>query len=187
MTMTMTTVQTQCTRPAFAIQLTTLLLLLLLPWAALADADMDRLARYRLTLATLIKFEVAVENLAALAKRAPVALRKEQEDDDPGIAEIAAFYDSRPPMREAITRAGLTSVEFTVFMLAWTQAAIAHSFTQSLPPAQRAQAITDSGASVVNVDFVVAHKARLQALGEKIKSIGPRASEARRHPLTGAR
>lgn len=174
------TTTTPRTRRAFVARLFAPLLLTSLPWPALAvlDPDLDRLARYRLDEATLLKFETALENLAEVARKNPGALRRDEEGSDPGIVDIATFYDTRPPLREAITRAGLTPYNFTVFMLVWAQAAMAHRFTQSMPKARRDQAIADSGVAAANVEFVATHQARLQAVGEKIQAINPKGCAA---------
>lgn len=142
--------------------------------ALASDPDAERLARFRLDKPTLVKFEAALDGMAEAVKKNPGLVKDGPGKDDPTIADMAAFYNSKPPLRDAIVKAGMTPDSFALCMMSWVQAAMAHGFTQSLPPARRAKAVADAGVPQANVDFVAANKAHLDAVGAKIKALGAR-------------
>jgi hypothetical protein len=142
--------------------------------AIASDKDDERLAAYRLDRATMVRFEAALDNIAEAIRKNPSIIKGSDNRSDTTIAEMAAFYNGKPPLRDAIAKAGMTPDSFSVFFMSWVQAAMAHGFTQSLPPAQRARAIADSGAPRANVDFVAENKAYLASVGAKLKAITPK-------------
>ena len=130
------------------------------------DPDARTLAAYRLSEATLTRFVAASKNLAAAAQVGRDTLGEGDEDDagPETIADIAAFYDRHPPLRQAIVGAGLTSREYVIFMLTLFQAGMAawlveqHGWDRL--PAEIARE---------NVVFYQRHKARLDSLTADLK------------------
>lgn len=125
------------------------------------DPDARTLAAYRLSEATLTRFAAASRNLAAAARVAGDTLGEDDEDDGGAetIADIAAFYDRHPPLRQAIAGAGLTSREYVIFMLTLFQAGMAAWLVEQhgwdrLPPEIARE----------NVVFYQRHKAQLDSL-----------------------
>jgi hypothetical protein len=136
-----------------------------------ADADTQRLARYRLDKPTLSKVEAAITNMALALKQQPQLAKDGAEDRGDTIAEIASFYDSKPPLKKAIESAGLTSDGFTLAMMALLQAGMAQGLAQSLPPEKRVKAIADAGVPLANVAFVEAHQDSIARVGLKMKTL----------------
>lgn len=139
---------------------------------ARADDDAERLAQYRLNTATFKKMELALTNLAAVVQADPtLAQDPENEDDMDTIAAMSAFYNARPPLRAAIERSGLSVDAFSLCLMAWVQASIAHGFSEHLPPESRAKMLADSGVPAANVEFVKANKDYLKRLEPKLKAL----------------
>jgi hypothetical protein len=149
--------------------------------APASEQDVARLAAFRLDKPTLTKFETALNNLAAAVEKQPsLADREEDRNDDddepesggqPSLAEIAASYNRSAPLKKAIESAGMTAESFSLVLMAWVQAAMAYSLSQSLPPLKRAEAIADTGVPPANVAFVQAHKEALTRVGARLKAI----------------
>lgn len=137
-----------------------------------ADKDEARLAAYRLDKATLVKMEAALTGMAEAVRKQPSLAREDDKDDkEPTIAEIAAFYNSKPPLKKAIESAGMTADSFTVAAIAWSQAAMASALAQSVPAAKRAKAIADTGVPPANVAFVEANKEAMARMNAKLQAL----------------
>ena len=132
--------------------------------------DDARLAAYRLDKATMVKVEAALGNMAEAVKKQPSLAKADKDDDDESIAAIAAFYNSKPPLKKAIESAGLTADSFTVFLMAWTQAALAQGLAQAVPADQRAKALAETGVPPANLAFLEANKDYLAKVGAKLKA-----------------
>ena len=160
-------------RHAVVARMLAALLACLMAWPAAGDDDMARLSSHRLELGTLQKLEKALDHMILAVKRDPTLARRSSDDSDPSISDLVAYYDSKPAFKAAIARAGLSTEEFVVCMLAWVQASMAEAFTQSMAPAQKAKALSQSGVPPGNVDFVSTHKAYLTSVGNKAKALTP--------------
>lgn len=145
--------------------------LLSAPARAQSAADDQALARYRLSEATMAKFIAASRAMAAASRAHRDTAANDADDDenqkDPTIAEIAAFYDSQPDARRALARANLTSREYVIFMLALFQAGMAAWLVEEhgwdkLPPEIARE----------NVVFYQRHKAQLDSLTAELRKEG---------------
>lgn len=171
-------------RSTLMAQLFSFLVLATSPWPAMANQDQIRTARYQLDHTTLLKFENALDRLILVFERLPVGSHRPPMERDLGIVELATFFDSNSLLREAILGAGLTPYNFTVFMWTWTKASEVSCRTQSLPTAQRAQAILGSGLSIRNVEFVSSHAVSAKDLAKKIRAIKPMGYQTEIHIKT---
>lgn len=138
--------------------------------AAAEDDDAQRLASYRLSMPTLKKMEAALDHLVVAVQKNPQLVDGEEPEGE-SIADIANFYEQRAPLRDAIKRGGLSTDEFSLALMSWMQAGMAYGFAQSLPEAQRAKALADTGVPPANIEFVKANKAYLDAVGAKMKAL----------------
>jgi len=134
----------------------------LLPQAGAAqDSDTQEVQRYVLTDAAFTKFKQATNRLAALPDR----VATDCDDDSPTIAASVAKIEATPGAKAAISSAGMTPREYTVF--AWSLAfngLAAWAVSQpggKLPP----------GTNPANVDCCKKHAAEIEAL-PKLKSGG---------------
>ncbi len=130
------------------------------------DPDARTLAAYRLSEATLTRFAAASKHLAAAARVAGDTLGEDDEDDEGAetIADIAAFYDRHPSLRQAIATAGLTSREYVIFMLTLFQAGMAAWLVE-----QQGWSKLPSDIARENVVFYQRHKAQLDSLTAELK------------------
>lgn len=135
-----------------------------------ADADEARLAAYRLDQATMTKVDIALGNMVEAVKKQPSLAKGVTEKS---IAGIAAGYDSKPPLKQAIESAGLTSDSFTVFLMSWIRASIIQGLVQTMPADQRAAAMSKMGVSPANLAFVEANQVALKKMGEKFGALQP--------------
>lgn len=135
------------------------------------DDDAQRLAEYRLSMATMQKLEQAMVNLTTAIKANP-----ELKDDDADletIAEISAYHRERPALRKAIERAGLNTDEYAMATLSWLQASMAVAMAEAVPQERRAKALADAGVPAANVEFVRKNRAALDAMSQRLKAIAP--------------
>lgn len=142
----------------------------LLQPAQAADTDRARLAAYRLDKATLVKVEAAIDSMADVVKKQP-SLVHGKEGDVETIAGMAAFYDSRPPLKKAIEGAGLTTDAFSAFVMAWVQSAFAQAMIQTVPADKRAKATADTGVPPANLAFVETNKDHLKKISDKLAAM----------------
>ena len=134
-----------------------------------AQSDEETLARYRLTEASLVKFTQAARNFIAAAK-ADSTTREDQDEDDSAnsIAALAALYDRHPALRQAITGAGLTTREFTTFVMSMFQAGMAASLVEQ----QHGKLDkVPAGIPHENIRFYQRHQAELQRIGEELRAL----------------
>ncbi|HEU4640947.1 MAG TPA: hypothetical protein VFS44_00740 [Gemmatimonadaceae bacterium] len=153
------------------------------------DADMQALASYRLTESTLHKVMQAGRNLAALAKdpAARAYMEKAQQEDQPEaktIADMAKQFDGIPPMKKAITSAGLTSREYAMFTMSMLQASLAAAMMDAKGPYKLKE--LPKGTPPENVAFVRAHKAELEKYGAEMKALSGEANEGSDEEPAGA-
>jgi hypothetical protein len=135
-----------------------------------AQSDEETLARYRLTEATLVKFTQAARNFIAVAK-ADSTTGEEEEDEDESpksLAAVAALYDRHPAMKQAITSAGMTTREFTTFMMSMFQAGMA---AWSVEQRQGKFDKVPAGIPHENILFYQRHQAELQRIGEELRAL----------------
>jgi hypothetical protein len=140
-------------------------LALLVPMAAgaqgLADRDAKEVADYVLTDAALTKYAQAVRKLQPLKEQ--LQQDCDREDALESLNGMAARLDKVSGVKSALKGAGMTSREYLVFSLSvFENGMAAWALDQpggKLPP----------GAKMANVNFVRAHKAELEKLGELTK------------------
>ncbi len=134
-----------------------------------AQSDAETLARYRLTEAALVKFTQASRNFIAAAK-ADSTTREDQDEDDPpkSIAAVAALYDRHPALKQAITSAGMTTQEYTTFMMSMFQAGMA---AWSVEQQQGKFDKVPAGIPHENIRFYQRHQAELQSIGEELRAL----------------
>jgi hypothetical protein len=146
-------------------------LILALPLGAQTDEQI--LASYRLTEARLTAFVHASRNLVNAAKADPALIRNDEENDDeendnPSITGLAAYYDSRPAVKRAITSAGMSSRDYVTFMLAMFQAGVAsYIVKQSEGQFDRVPA----GIPHDNIRFYQQHEAELERISQELRAL----------------
>jgi len=131
-----------------------------------ADKDLAEIQGYRLSDAGLAKYTQAVRNLGKLSE-AQAILGEDDEDDGPkSIDAQVARFDAIPEVKQAISSAGMTTREYTLFTWSMFQAGMASwALTQpggKLPP----------GVSMDNVTFYRKHEAELDLLKKELDRAG---------------
>jgi hypothetical protein len=133
----------------------------------LTEAALRKVIRATADMAELVK-DPAVVKLIEAEKRAQKNKEEEEDEKEATLDELAALYDRLPPVRRAITNAGLTPREYVIFSLATALAGMA-------------QWAADQGASAADLDltpvqkanlaFVKRHEADFKRLGELTKAL----------------
>ena len=119
------------------------------------DRDTLEVQRYVLTDAALAKYMAATKKLAAL----PGGVAGGCDDDDSTtIAEGVARLEATPGARAAITSAGMTTREYTVFVWSLVHNGLA-AWAVSQPGGK-----LPSGTNPANVDFYRKHAAEVESL-----------------------
>ena len=162
-----------------------------LPAGAQAALEDKEVAEYRLTEGALRKVIKATTDMVELVKSDKnlakqladvnrAEEKKDEEDEDvASVAEIVAIYDRLPPIRRAITSAGMTPKEFVTFHLALALAGLAQwavdqgasAAEMELTPVQKA-----------NMAFYKRHEADFKRLDQLTKALNP--EEKREDPDT---
>ena len=134
-----------------------------------AQSDEETLARYRLTEAALVKFTQASRNFIAAANADSTRREGQDEDESPkSIAAVAALYDRHPALKEAITSAGMTTGEYTTFMMSMFQAGMAAWLVQQQ---QGKFDKVPAGIPHENIRFYQRHQAELQRIGDELRAL----------------
>lgn len=134
-----------------------------------AQSDEETLARYRLTETGLAKFTQASRNFIAIAKADSSALEEQGDEESPGtIADIAALYDRHPALKRAITSAGMTTREYTTFMMSMFQAGMAAWMVQQQ---QGKFDKVPAGTPHENIRFYQQHEAELNRIGAELRAL----------------
>jgi len=134
-----------------------------------AQSDEETLARYRLTEATLAKFTQASHNLIAAVAADPTAHDQDDEDETRRtIAAMAAAYDRQPALKRAITSAGMTPREFTIFVLSMLQAGMAAWIVEQDHGRRDRVPI---GIPIENVLFYQEHRTELERITEELRGL----------------
>jgi hypothetical protein len=137
-----------------------------------ADADMEALKNYRLTEAAMAKYIKASQNLVTLVKSKPEWAKniEKSQNDNASFADIAAFYDKIPPVRQALSSAGMSSREFVLFTFSMFQAGMG-AWAMSQPGGKLPE-----GTPAENVAFYKKHEAQLKKLGEEMQAASKESS-----------
>lgn len=130
------------------------------------NADAQTLAAYRLTDEAVGNFTQASRNLVAALRKDPSLERSLEGSDDSSIEETAAAYDAQPAVRKAIESADMTSKEYITFTYSLFQAGLAAWLVE-----EYGQQELPEGTPRENVDYYLAHKDELAALGEELRAL----------------
>jgi hypothetical protein len=125
-----------------------------------AARDAAELAAYRMTEEGLAKFAAATRSLA-VASRSAEAIGDVTAGREDLVTAMAEAFEARPPLREAIVGAGMTSREYALFTMALIQASLGVAIVEANPAAIDH---LPADVSKENVRFVQAHRAALDAL-----------------------
>ncbi len=129
------------------------------------DSDLKEINAYRLSEAKLAKFVQASRNLVAAVQSNPEIKGNDLEKENPSLSEMAAFYDSKPPVKRAINSAGMTSREYVTFMLSMFQAGMM-SWAAKQPGAKLPADFPKD-----NVAFYDAHQKEIEAATAEFKKL----------------
>jgi len=129
------------------------------------DPDIKEINAYRLSEAKLAKFVQASRNLVAAVDANPELKSGELQKENPSLGEMAAFYDSKPPVKRAINSAGMTSREYVTFMLSMFQAGMM-SWAAKQPGAKLPPDFPKE-----NVAFYDAHQKEIEAATAEFKKL----------------
>lgn len=146
-------------------------------------SDSVALANFRLTMPTVRKLTLAMENMSAAIKSDP-GIAKEAEANktsaNASLDDMAASIDRVPPMKRAIEKAGLTPREYMLAQLALFQAGMIASVMEQ----QKTKEIP-AGFSKANVEFVLANKKEIDQLGARMQQLSKEHSDDESQPESG--
>ncbi|MDQ3797716.1 MAG: hypothetical protein M3294_09195 [Pseudomonadota bacterium] len=134
------------------------------------SSDLKLLASYRLTDEKADKWAQATRNLVQVLKKHPeLVYAKDKVDiNKASISTIAAWYDSKPEIKQAINAAGMSSQEYTTFLFSLIQAGMGASLAQS-----RGLDKLPEGIPRKNVEYYIVHEDKLNALGQQLQQLAP--------------
>ncbi len=85
------------------------------------------------------------------------------------ISSIAAWYDSKPEIKEAINAAGMSSQGYTTFLFSLIQAGMGASLAQSQGLDKLPEGIPRK-----NVEYYIVHEDELRELGQQLQQLAPK-------------
>lgn len=138
--------------------------------AVAAPSDKELLAEYRLNDENVARWTRATRNLVQVFKDNPeLAQSQDRVDaDKASIADIAAWYDSKPEVKAAINAADMTSQEYTTFLFSMFQAGLGAYVAQ-----QKGLDKVPAGTVRENVEYYIINQEKLTALGEELQQLAP--------------
>ena len=162
-----------------------LLALPVLAPAAQAQRSEDEkiLANYRLTMPTVRKV-LAVQEKFLDAANSPDAKKwtKEMEGKSTGnmsIAELSAFYDRIPPIKQAVASTGLSTREYVTAMFSFFQAAMMVSMQEYAKQQGSKEAATlPPGISKENIELVRQNKAEIDQISKRLEALQKKQKDA---------
>ena len=148
------------------------------PSPASGDKDLSEVSNYRLTMPKVDKFYEAMRNAALAAKDLPEDQRDSFNAADGSLDEYAANLERNAPMRKAIEKAGLSTKEFAVIMMATLQAGMAQGIIAMRPKDDADSLAREMKTNPANVRFMREHKAEIEAkqkaMEAEMKKMEPR-------------
>jgi hypothetical protein len=138
--------------------------------AIAAPSDQELLAEYRLSDENVEKWMQATRNLVQVFRHNPelAQARDKVQADEASIADIAAWYDSKPEIKEAINAAGMTSLEYTTFLFSMIQAGMGAYVAQ-----RQGLDKLPKGTVRDNVEYYIINQEKLNALGKELQQLAP--------------
>jgi hypothetical protein len=138
--------------------------------AIAAPSDQELLAEYRLSDENVEKWTQATRNLVQVFRDNPELAQSQDQvkADEASIADIAAWYDSKPKIKEAINSAGMTSREYTTFLFSMFQAGMGAYLAQ-----QQGLDKLPKGTVRDNVEYYIINQKKLSALGKELQQLAP--------------
>lgn len=138
--------------------------------ATAAPSDQELLAEYRLNDENVARWTHATRNLVQVFRDNPELAQSQDrvEADEASIADIAAWYDSKPEVKEAINAAGMTSQEYTTFLFSMFQAGMGAYVAQ-----QKGLDQVPEGTVRENVEYYIINQEKLTALGKELQQLAP--------------
>ncbi len=135
-----------------------------------APSDQELLAEYRLSDENVEKWTQATRNLVQVFRDNPELAQSQDkvQADKASIADIAAWYDSKPKIKNAINSAGMTSRQYTTFLFAMFQAGMGAYVAQ-----QRGLDKLPEGTVRDNVEYYIINQEKLNALGKELQQLAP--------------
>lgn len=135
-----------------------------------APSDHELLAEYRLNDENVARWTQATRNLVQVFKDNPELARSQDrvDADKANIADIAAWYDSKPEVKKAINSADMTSQEYTTFLFSMFQAGMGAYLAQ-----QKGLDKVPEGTVRENVEYYIINQKKLTTLGRELQQLAP--------------
>lgn len=138
--------------------------------------DVKEVENYRLTPSTFGKLVQVQENMYAMLKANPNLGKKyaqegegDGDEDEPtqSLTAMAQKLDKVPEMKQAISKAGLTTRQYLIASMAMLQAAMADAVMQ-IPGADKSRVPANVQA---NAAFLRAHKAEMDRMNARMREL----------------
>lgn len=138
--------------------------------AADASSDLKLLTTYRLTDEKVANWAQATRNFVQVLKDHPeLAHAKDRIDiHKASISSIAAWYDSKPEIKQAFNSAGMSSQGYTTFLFSLMQAGMGAALAQ-----QHGLDKLPEGTPRKNVEYYIVNEEKLTALGRQLQRLAP--------------
>lgn len=149
----------------------------LLPATATAqdqgDKDLKAISAYTLTMPKYRQFTGAMVNMAKAAQADPSLENAIENSGELSLDELIARYNSVPPLKAAITKAGMTPREFALAQGAIIQAGMAYGLMKQLklPPDSVAKT---TGVSRANLEFFRTNEAEIERMSRELEAQFPK-------------
>ena len=141
------------------------------------DKDSKAISSYTLTMPKYKQLMQAMLNLGKAAQKDPTLASAIEESGSKSLDQMAAGYNAKPSVRQAIADAGLTSREFAVGQMALLQAGMSYGVMKQYKlTADSVHKAT--GVSIANLEFYRANEAEIDRMTKQMEAQMPKDSSS---------
>jgi hypothetical protein len=134
-----------------------------------ADADLEAISAYTLTMPKYQQYLDASVNVAAAAAQDPTVGGKLEGFGDKSLSEQVEVMEGLPQIRSAITATGLTTRDFMLTQGALLQAGMAYAMTKGTGMSVDS-VVKTAGVSRANLEFYQKHEAEIARLAKEAEA-----------------
>jgi hypothetical protein len=137
------------------------------------DKDSKAVSSYTLTMPKYKKLMQAMVNIGKAAQKDTALASAIEDSGNKSLDQMTAALNAKPPIRNAITSAGLTSREFAVAELALLQAGMSYGLMKQYKlTADSVHKAT--GVSMANLEFYRTNEAEIEKLTKQMEAQMPK-------------
>jgi hypothetical protein len=140
------------------------------------DKDLAAISAYTLTMPKYRQYLAASINLAKAAADNPDLAKSAEGSGNLSIDQLVAKYDGVPPVKNAITRSGLSLREFALLQGAMMQTGMAYGIMKQYK-ISKDSAVKTAKVNPANIDFYAKNEAEITRLAKEAEAQAPKTKD----------